>query len=216
MEFELNDLPEMPDPSEHLDDDVYRELTTVQEEVNEMGELTEAIVGELEDTDNWHPQAESMSCAVSVQEIIAEQLLEREFSEQAVIEYAEAEGWYDPETGTSMDDTGNILESMGLEVDREYNENVSDLVEALDNGDKIIVAVDNMTLADPRYAEIPGRSANHAVQVVAIDFSDTENPQVILNDTGVPDGQGIRHDLDIFVAAWNTSDNFAVYARKGM
>jgi len=75
--------------------------------------------------------------------------------------------------------------------------------------------VDNMILYDPRFADMPGRVANHAVQLVAIDFSDPENPQAILNDTGVENGRGIRHDLDVFMAAWKTSGNFAVYAGKG-
>jgi len=113
------------------------------------------------------------------------------------------------------DNAGKVLEAMGLEVERDYDGTLPELMQALAEGEKILCAVDNMILYDPRFADMPGRVANHAVQLVAIDFSDPENPQAILNDTGVENGRGIRHDLDVFMAAWKTSGNFAVYAGKG-
>ena len=218
MNYELTNLPEKPeqeDQVEQLEDGVIREFIGVQEDFAEMPEQTDAVVGTLEDIENWHPQAESMSCAVSVQELIAEQLLDQEVSEGAVIDFAEQAGWYDPVEGTTLANTGKVLEAMGLEVERDYDATVSDLMQALADGEKIICAVDNMILQDARFADMPGRRANHAVQLVAIDFSDPENPQAILNDTGVLNGQGIRHDLDVFLTAWKTSGNFAVFAGKG-
>ena len=218
MDFELTDLPkkqEQTNPIEKLVDGIIREFIGIEDIFNEKPEQTEAIVGDLEDVENWHPQGEDMSCAVSVQELIAEQLLDQEFSEAAIIDFAEQAGWYDPIEGTTLDNTGNVLEAMGLEVERDYDGTLSEVMQALADGEKVICGVDNMILYDPRFADMPGRVANHAVQLVAIDFSDPENPQVILNDTGVPNGQGIRHDLDVFMAAWKTSGNFAVYAGKG-
>lgn len=218
MNYELTNLPEILEkkhPSEQLENGVIREFIGVRKEVTEMPEQTDAVIGDLEDVENWHPQAESMSCAVSVQEIIAEQLLDKEISEAAVIDYAEQVGWYDPVEGTTLDNTGNVLEAMGLEVERDYDGTISEVMQALAEGEKVICGVDNMILYDPRFADMPGRTANHAVQLVALDFSNPEKPQVILNDTGVPNGQGIRHDLDVFMAAWKTSGNFAVYAGKG-
>ena len=192
-----------------------KELTELPEGAAELGEQTDAVVGDLEDTENWHPQVESMSCAVSVQEMIAEQLLDQEISEAAVIDFAEQAGWYDPVEGSSLADTGKVLEAMGLEVERDYDASLTDLVQALSEGEKVICGVDNMILFDSRFADMPGRRANHAVQLVALDFSDPEHPQAVLNDTGVPNGQGIRHDLDVFMAAWKTSGNYAVFAGKG-
>lgn len=217
MWYELTDLPERMEPrhpAELLEAGIIREFIGVRESFMETPEQTDAVVGDLEDVENWHPQAESMSCTVSVQELIAEQLLGREFSEKALMDFADRSGWYDSIEGASLADTGKVLEALGLEVERDYNATVSDLVQSLANGEKVICGVDNMTLNDPRFIDMPGRKANHAVQVVAIDFSDPKNPQVILNDTGVPNGRGIRHDLDVFMAAWKTSGNFAVYAGK--
>lgn len=218
MNYELTNLPEILEkkhPSEQLENGVIREFIGVRKEVTEMPEQTDAVIGDLEDVENWHPQAESMSCAVSVQEMIAEQLLDREISEAKTIDFAKREGWYDSVEGTTLDNTGKVLEAMGLEVERDYDGTISEVMQALANGEKVICGVDNMILYDPRFADMPGRTANHAVQLVALDFSNPEKPQVILNDTGVPNGQGIRHDLDVFMAAWKTSGNFAVYAGKG-
>lgn len=218
MHYELANSPEKPElnrQAEQLEEGLLREFLGTREGVTELAEQTDAVVGDLEDIENWHPQAESMSCAVSVQEMIAEQLLDQEFSEQAVIDFAEQAGWYDPVEGTSYANTGKVLEAMGLDVERDYDGTLSELMQALADGEKVICGVDNMILYDPRFAAVPGRVANHAVQLVAIDFSDPENPQAILNDTGVENGQGIRHDLDVFMAAWKTSGNYAVYAGKG-
>lgn len=218
MNYELTNLPEIAEQKNQagqLEEGVLREYIGIREVFKETQEQTDAVVGNLEDTQNWHPQAEAMSCAVSVQELIAEQLLGQEISEEAIIDFAEKVGWYDPVEGTTMVNTGNVLEAMGLEVERSFNASVSDLVQALSDGEKIICAVDNMILQDTRFVDMPGRVANHAVQLVAIDFSDPENPQAILNDTYVPNGKGIRHDLDVFMAAWKTSGNFAVFAGKG-
>lgn len=218
MNHELSNFPEKLEQKSQagqLEDGVIREIIGIQEGLPEMPEQTDAVIGDLEDIENWHPQAESMSCAVYVQEMIAEQLLDQEVSEEAVIDFAEQAGWYDPVEGTTLANTGKVLEAMGLEVERDYDGTLSEIMQALADGEKIICAVDNMILQDARFADMPGRVANHAVQLVAIDFSDPENPQAILNDTGVENGQGIRHDLDVFMAAWKTSGNFAVYAGKG-
>ncbi|MFP3787209.1 hypothetical protein, partial [Burkholderia sp. SIMBA_024] len=59
-------------------------------------------------------------------------------------------------------------------------------------------------------AFMPGQDANHAVQVAAIDYSNPEQPIVILNDPGHPEGQGMRVPADEFVNAWNDSNNYMV------
>ncbi|MBQ8015501.1 MAG: hypothetical protein IJ264_04865, partial [Clostridia bacterium] len=51
----------------------------------------------------------------------------------------------------------------------------------------------------------PDDGADHAVQVIGIDYSDPDNPMVILNDSGHPDGCGEMVPLDDFVDAWEDS-----------
>lgn len=148
-------------------------------------------------------------------EFVAEQLLDREFSEQELVKYATEQGWYDPETGTTLSDVGKLLEALGLEVERESGLTLQDLFNELESGHKLICGVNNMILENPDFADLPGLNANHAVQVIGIDYSNPEDVRVILNDSGVPDGMGRNVSAEAFVKAWNTSGNFAVSAWKG-
>lgn len=183
---------------------------------SELTESAEFVAGDPEtDMKNWHEQAEQNSCAVCCQEFVAEQLLDREFSEQELVHMATERGWYDPETGTTLCDVGNLLEELGLEVERESGLTLPDLFNELESGHKLICAVNNMILEDPGFADLPGMNANHAVQVIGIDYSNPEGVRVILNDSGVPNGMGREVSADTFVKAWETSGNFAVSARKG-
>lgn len=56
---------------------------------------------------------------------------------------------------------------------------------------------------------------NHVVEVIGIDYSNPDDVQVILNDTGVPDGKGKHISADTFAKSWNTSNRFMVTAWKG-
>lgn len=182
----------------------------------EQGEATDLAAGTPEtDMENWHKQNEMNSCAVCCQEFIAEQLLGQEFSEEEFARYAEKEGWYDPKTGMAKGDIGNLLEALGLDVERESDLTLADLFGKLEDGDKLICCVNNMVLSNPEYAEIPGILANHAVEVIGIDYSDPEKLSVVLNDSGTEDGKGRIISAETFVKAWETSGRFVVTARKG-
>ena len=106
------------------------------------------------------------------------------------------------------------MEAVGLRVERSEHLTVSDLAMSLAEGEKVICGVNNMILQEPALADLPGINANHAVEVIGIDYSDPGNPKVILNDPGVENGRGIRHNLDVFMDAWKTSDHFAVIASR--
>ena len=219
---DMAEAMEQAEGQQELEEGVLME--NIGEMQQELGGLMESfkdffegddISGDPEkDMENWHHQTEQNSCAVACQEFVAEQLLDREFSEQELIQLATERGWYDPATGTPVADVGNILEGLGLEVERQNGVTLAELAEMLDNGEKVIVGVNNMVLANPSMANLPGMSANHAVQVIGIDGTDPDNIQIILNDPGVENGQGIRHDLSTFMTAWSTSGNYTVSADK--
>lgn len=176
----------------------------------------EKVFGNPEkDMENWHRQSEPYSCAVACQEYIAEQFFDENLSEKKMIEYANKKGWYDANDGTSANDVGKLLETMGLQVERNHDGTLKQLIDELESGGKIICGVNNMVLQNPDYAEIPGVRANHAVQVIGVDCSDPQTSYVILNDPGVMNGQGRRVELSTFMKAWDTGDNFTVVARKG-
>lgn len=166
------------------------------------------------DKKNWHLQAEDNSCAVVCQEFVAEQLLHREFSEKDFVKYATEKGWYDPEAGTTPGDVGKILESLGLHVERGVGNNLDVIAEELDTGGKVICGVNNMILARPEMAELPGMNANHAVEVIGVEKNGSDT-WVILNDPGVEEGKGIRISEQVFLKAWKTSNNYAMVARRG-
>ena len=193
-------------------------VTLEQYELKQTGmesrETVEIIGNPEKDMENWHPQTEQNSCAIACQEFVAEQLLQKDLSEEDMIRFAKEQGWYTSETGTPQGHVGDILEALGLETSRESGQTLSDLAEDLRYGRKVICAVNNMILEDADYAEIPGLKANHAVEVIGIDVSGPGEAQVILNDSGVENGQGWRVSAEAFVKAWNTSRNFAVTAWK--
>ena len=218
MNYELTDLPERPEQwqqTEQLEDGILREYIGFRESTAEAWEQTDAVLGDMGDLENWHMQAETLSCTVSIQELVGEQLLGRDLPEEEMIAYAQKRGWYDPAEGSTKSDTGKVLEAMGFEVHRANDQTLQDLLEALAEGEKVICGVDTLVLQNADLADMPGRKANHVVQLAAIDFSDPENPQAVVNDMGIPDGRGIRYDLDDFLDAWKAGGNYAVTVGKG-
>jgi len=218
MKYELTNFPEQPEqvrPPEQLEDGILREVIGTREIISEVPEQTETVIGDLEDLENWHMQAEKLSCTISMQEMVGEQLLGRDLPEQAMIDYAKKRGWYDPAEGASEQDAAKILEEMGFEVNQERDMTLQDLLDALAEEEKVICGINTMVMENRELADLPGIKANHVVQLVAVDFSDSQKPQVIVNDMALTNGRGIRYDLDVFLDAWNAGRNFAVTVGKG-
>lgn len=179
------------------------------------------IVGDpASDLENWHMQTYEDTCAIASQEFILDEMTGRDFSEDELRQEAIDNGWYTPGGGTPLECTGNLLEAHGIDVDKQYGGTLEDLNGKLAEGENVIVALDSDEILNPNgidaddmlanVAGMPEQGANHAVQVIGIDHSDPDNPVVILNDPGQPNGQGIRVDADEFVDAWQDSDRFMV------
>ena len=180
------------------------------EQANEVHEINEGIIGNPEkDMEYWHKQEHPMSCAIAAQEFVAESLLGKDFSEAKMREYARNNEWF-RDSGTTGICVGEILEAMGLDVTKELHCSVDDIAETLKTNGKVIVGVNDLILKDIRYSKLPGHEANHIVEVIGLDESDQKNIEVILNDSGDPDGAGRRVPLETFQAAWDTSKCFMV------
>lgn len=178
-------------------------------------EVNESIVGSPEkDDDYWHKQSESNSCAIVCQEFIAEQLLGKEFSEAELANLAKAKGWYSSAEGTSKNDIGNVLEALGLDVEKSQNLTLEDIANELDSNGKIICTINSTVLENPAYGNLKGIKSDHAVQVIGIDYSNPNKVEVILNDPGRENGQGLHIDAEVFTKAWDAGNNFAIIARK--
>ena len=221
-EYDISDVESVTDYSSPIELEEGVVLEHLGEHINvtefsENDECNDTIAGTPEeDIDEWHEQLEPNSCAISCQTFIAEQLLNTDFSEAEMICKAKEMGIYNPESGTPASEVGDLLENLGLYVDRQYDAEIIDISQALEDGEKIICGVNAGILNDPELANIPGIKADHAVQVIGVDYTNPENVQVILNDPGVSDGQGIRHDLDTFMKAWDTSGNYTAFVDKGV
>lgn len=207
--MELFGVTELSAQMEQLEDGVCLEHLNARHHMETEGRQERIIGQPYEDMETWSPQEEDYSCAIACQEMIAEQLTGKDFSEEKMIAFARERGWYDPECGTTMYDVGRLLEEMGMKVERQTGATISDLAAALEQG-KVICCVNNMLLSEPSLAMLPGLRANHAVQVIGIDTTNPECVEVLLNDPGVENGCGIRHSLDHFLKAWKTSGNFMV------
>jgi hypothetical protein len=172
--------------------------------------------------EHWHRQERLDTCAIASQEFALESCTGREFSEAELVQAATDNGWYVPGGGTSLGDTGRVLEAYGVPVEREYGAGVDDLRAHLDAGEQVIVGIDGDelfaagkdVLADELLEDtmgIPGQDANHAVQVIGM-AETAQGPVVILNDPGQPDGRGMMVPLAEFESAWADSGNFEVRA----
>lgn len=182
----------------------------------------EAIIGDpAESMENWHMQEEGQSCALVSQEFVLEELTGREYTEDQIIDIAEENGWYDG-NGTAPMDVGKVLEHEGIEVERNWDSDISDIEDTLENDGCVIVGLDSDEIwtentegldLDDAFG-IPGSGADHAVQVIGIDKSDLNNPIVIINDPGHPGGCGLAVPLSEFEDAWEDSGNFVCIAHK--
>lgn len=172
----------------------------------------DGIIGSpSESLDSWHVQSGN-TCAVVSQEFVLENLFNREFDEGELRTIAEEHGWYD--NGTSMEDVGRLLEYYGANVERSTGNTLEDLRNSLLEENQIIVGLDADEIWSGQNEEMfgPGMDANHAVQVIGMDESNPDDVKVIINDSGVTNGQGVMVPAELFVDAWEDSGCFMVEA----
>lgn len=173
------------------------------------------------DINLWHQQHHDDTCAIVSQEFILESLTGHNFSENELMQEAYHNGWYIPGGGTPLAHVGDLIEAHGIAIDRGQGYTIHDLESKLEHGEKVIVGVNGNDIWNPHTPSffetllsdipfMPGQHADHAVQVVSFDRSNPDNPIVVLNDSGTPDGAGERVSLAVFERAWSTSDHFMV------
>jgi|GEM_PF-3709020 len=177
------------------------------------------------DIDLWHLQHHDDTCAIVSQQLVLESLTGHSVSENELMQEAYERGWYNPGGGTPAAHVGDLLQAHGIPIERGGGRSIKDLESQLDQGNKVIVAVNGNDIWYPHTLSIfdtiltdigfmPGQPANHAVQVVSIDHSNASHPMVVLNDSGIFTGAGERVPLDIFEQAWATSNDFMVSTEK--
>ena len=131
-----------------------------------------------------------------------------EFDEQQLLENAIHNGWQ-RQDGTALHNVGRHLEANGLVVTRRYKSSISDIAQALYEGDNVIVAVDGgeligngveEVLEDILISQIP----DHVVVVLSLDV---ENKTITIFDPNSLN-QEDTYALEQFEDAWNDSKNY--------
>ena len=133
-----------------------------------------------------------------------------DYDEQQLLNNATHQGWL-KEDGTALHNVGRHLEAAGLVASRQYNAAIQDIVEALSNGESIIVAVDGGELTGDTHIETLedayiGALPDHTV--VVLDCNVEENTITIF-DPNSPNRQDTYH-LAQFANAWADSKNYLV------
>jgi hypothetical protein len=170
-----------------------------------------------EDAAHWHPQEGSNSCAVVAQLSVYEAITGIELSEDAACQIAQANGWYDPEAGTSPQDMGRLLAAFGIPTTQTYDATLEDIAVALEQGDKVIVGLDANEIWHPTpnatgEQPVELENAGHAVWVTGMRQEADGSIKIILNDSGTETGQMKEVDAIDFINAWQDYGNFLVVA----
>ena len=186
-----------------------------QGSINNDQMLEDILVGDpVSELENYHHQEDDYSCAVASQREVIESITGLDIPEKVLADFAQANGWYAPDCGTSPSAMGNILEALGIPVVNSFNLTVDDIREALANGEKVIVGLNANEIWNPQVASdglpLDQAVAGHAVQVTGMYQDDNEHWYMILNDTGIKDGGGEVVALKDFKNAWNDFGNQAV------
>lgn len=178
----------------------------------------DGIGNPLEDAESWNRQIGQNSCAIVAQINIYESLTGYQLPEEIVCRFAEEAGWYDQQTGTLVIDTGNLLEALGIPIERSFDCSIGDIAGALSNGDKVMVCLDASEIWNP-YRELSTdlpleqNDAGHAVWVTGLDREPDGSLKVILNDSGSGEGKMMAVDSADFMNAWQDSACFMAVAK---
>ncbi len=169
----------------------------------------DCVTGNPEEAMNvWECQGDTNRCAVYAQKFVIEELTGQDIDIEEFADIAERNGWFSEENGTPMLNMNKMLDAYGIENEMTFDNTIDDIKECLDNGKKVIVSIDADEIWYGAEEDLfsPTDSANHAVEVIGIDNSNPDEPMVILNDSGTPNGCGEMVPLDMFLDAWEDSN----------
>lgn len=166
--------------------------------------------------DDWIYQNTPDNCAVAAETSIINQFIGDPLSIEDANYISMSNGWWEPGSGTTPDDIGNMMDLFDVPNHTVYDASVDQLLGELQQGHGVIVGVNSSELWDQSllgeikrfFMDALGldnpdfNPADHALVVTGVDLSDPSHPQVILNDSGMPGGAAVRYPLDQFVDAW--------------
>jgi hypothetical protein len=167
--------------------------------------------------DDWIFQDQPDNCAVAAEASIINQFTDGGLSLDDASYISASNGWYQPGMGTDPSEIGNLMDLTGIPNHTVMGATMEELAFELQNGHGVIVGVNADELWDQGilndikqfFLDAFGldniNPANHAVVVTGIDVSDPDNPMVIINDSGTPNGAAVKYPLEQFQDAWENS-----------
>lgn len=162
----------------------------------------------------WHHQELPKSCAVASQAFVIRELKGIDVTEKELVKLAESKGWFDKESGTTMNDIGRLAEKYGLVSEQLSDLNLDEIEMRVGRGERLIAAVNAETLILKEYADDPlaplYMKPNHAVEIIGVDRNDANNPKIIINDPGVEDGAGNVYEWTDFKKSFSPHGAYAV------
>ncbi len=167
----------------------------------------------------WHEQTGAEDCAVMAQGEIFESLTGHHLSEQELCHIAQAHGLYDPEIGTRAQDTGKLLNLLGISTEQKYHATLSDLVTALQHHDRVIVGLNANEIWYPSRDSLTGTPVKlplvgHAVWVTGVEQEADGSVKVVLCDSGTAHGAMEVVDAEDFLNAWADCGDEMVIAHQ--
>lgn len=165
----------------------------------------------------WERQTLSYSCGVAVQRMILS-AFGIEISEAELIEIAREDGSLTKE-GMDISRVGELLERYGIEISHVPSTNIEEITDAMESGRLVIGVIDAgelwnsgglFNILEDMEDHFIREKPDHVVWVLKIDSSDPENPRVIINDSGHPNGAGASYPLDVFLDAWADSNFYCI------
>lgn len=171
----------------------------------------------MEDGAFWEQQQGPTSCAVISQVSVYESITGIDLSEADACRIAQENGWFDPESGTSPEAMGKLLNHLGIETFSTYDADLTQIATALEQGDKVIVGLDAQEIWQPLRDPATGQpleqaNAGHAVWVTGMHQAEDGSVQIVVNDSGAPDGRMKTIDAQDFLNAWRDYGNFLTVA----
>jgi len=148
------------------------------------------------------------TCAIRSQQLILNDF-GIDVTQEELIDLSTNKGWYVEGGGTSISDTGNLLDLYGVETNRIDNANIFSLTSELAQGHRVIIGVDPGELWNPGWKEeildLFGDAPDHALVVAGLDTTDPDNMTVQLMDPGTGD-IAKAYPMDQFMDAWSDSN----------
>jgi hypothetical protein len=198
-------------------DDAYPERTNIYlaEQTADVYEFS-GFGNPVADAQFWEKQNGSSSCAVMTQTNIFESITGERIPEDIACQIAQEKGWFDPEIGTRPGDVGKLLNELGIPTEQKYNATLEDIANALEKGDRPIVALDAneiwTPIRDTNGMPLEQTNAGHAVWITGIETQADGSVKIVLNDSGHSNGKMASVDALDFLNAWEDHSNFLVVA----